>query len=63
MVEIMNQHISLFGILMKKDLVASTQDGASVNKKYIRHIDAIGQFCLNHGYILECVTPFIRKYK
>jgi len=42
MVEIMNQHISFFGISMKKDLVASTQDGASVNKKYIRHIDTIG---------------------
>ena len=45
----MKQHLSVFGISMKKYLVASTQDGASVNKKYIRNLDVIGQFCLNHG--------------
>lgn len=62
MVEIMNRHMSLFGISMKKDLVASTQDGASVNKKYIRNIDAIGQFCLNHGLHLGvCDTLYKKK--
>ena len=35
MFEIMKQHLSVFGISMKKDLVASIQDGASVNKKFI----------------------------
>ena len=61
MVEIMKQHLSVFGISMKKDLVASTQDGASVNKKYIQNLDVIGQFFLTMIYILECVTHFIRK--
>lgn len=62
MVEIMNQHLSQFGISMKKDLVASTQDGASVNKKYIQHIDVIGQFCLNHGLHLGvCDTLYKKK--
>ena len=52
-----------FGILMKKDLVASTQDGASVNKKYIRNLDVIGQFCLNHGLPLGvCDTLYKKKH-
>lgn len=62
MVKLMKEHLSLFGgISMKKDLVASTQDGASVNKKYIRHIDAIGQFCLNHGLHLGVCDTLYKK--
>ena len=61
------KHLGVFGITMKKGLVASTQVGASVNKKYIRNIDIIDQFCLNHGLHLDVtstswsVTHFVRK--
>ena len=48
---------------MKKDLVASTQDGASVSKKYIQNLDVIGQFCLNHGLHLGvCDTLYKKKH-
>ena len=46
---------------MKKDLVASTQDGVSVNKKYIRNLDVIGQFCLNHGLHLGACDTLYKK--
>ena len=62
MVEIMKQHHSVFGISMKRDLVASTQDGAFVNKKYIRNLDDIGQFCLNHGIHIWSMTPYKKKH-
>ena len=44
-------------------MVASTQDGASVNKKYIQNLDVIGQFCLNHGLHLGvCDTLYKKKH-
>ena len=46
---------------MKKDLVASTQDGESVNKKYIRNLDAIDQYCLNHGLHLGVCDKLYKK--
>lgn len=62
MVEIMEKHLLSFGVSIAKDIVGSTQDGAAVNKKYIRHIPAIGQLCLNHGIHLGvCDTLYKKK--
>ena len=48
---------------MKKDLIAFIQGGAFVKKKYIRNLDVIGQFCLNHGLHLGvCNTLFKKKH-
>lgn len=55
-------HLQSFGISMKKDLVSSTLDAASINRKFIRLIDAIGQLCLNHGLHLGvCDTLYPKK--
>lgn len=61
MIRAMEQHLEDFGISMSKDIVGSTQDGAAVNKKYIRHIDVIGQFCLNHAIHLGICDTLYRK--
>ena len=59
--KIMKQHLSVFGISMKRDLVPSTQDGASINKKYIRNV--VGQFCINHGlHLVVCDTLYKKKH-
>ena len=63
MVEIMKQHLSVFGISMKKDLVATTQDGAFVNKKYIQNLMLLVNFVLIMVYILDtCDTLYKKKY-
>lgn len=62
MVEEMERHLADFGITMAKDIVGSTQDGAAVNKKYIRHTNVIGQFCLNHALHLGvCDTLYTKR--
>ena len=62
MIEILRDHLKSFGISMEKDLVGSTQDGAAVNKRFISLIDAICQFCLNHGLHLGvCDTLYKKK--
>ena len=61
MVVAMKQHLTEFGIDMNKDIVGSTQDGAAVNKKFIRLVDIIGQFCLNHALHLGVCDTLYKK--
>ena len=61
MVKAMEEHLADFGIIMDRDIVGSTQDGAAVNKKYIRHKYVIGQFCLNHALHLAVCDTLYKK--
>ncbi|KAL3847247.1 hypothetical protein ACJMK2_018169 [Sinanodonta woodiana] len=38
MIEIVKNHVNDFGLSFDHDIVGSTLDGASVNKKFIRHV-------------------------
>ena len=62
MIEIVKNHVKDFGLSFDHDIVGSTLDGASVNKKFIRHVKSIGQLCLNHGIHLGvCDTLYPKK--
>ncbi|KAG5677009.1 hypothetical protein PVAND_006797 [Polypedilum vanderplanki] len=61
MVLSMRQHLNDFGLDINKDIVGSTQDGAAVNKKFIRLVDIIGQFCLNHALHLGVCDTLYKK--
>jgi hypothetical protein len=62
MKEVVDHHLSSYGINSEKDLVGSTQDGAAVNKKFMLLMDVIDQFCLNHGIHLGvCDTLYKKK--
>ncbi|KAG5671612.1 hypothetical protein PVAND_001805 [Polypedilum vanderplanki] len=61
MVDAVKEHLISFGIDFERDLVASTQDGAAVNKKYIRIFNVIGQFCFNHAIHLAITDTLYKK--
>ncbi|KAL3843278.1 hypothetical protein ACJMK2_021220 [Sinanodonta woodiana] len=62
MIEIVKNHVKDFGLSFDHDIVGLTLDGASVNKKFIRHVKSIGQLCLNHGIHLGgCDTLYPKK--
>lgn len=62
--ELIENHLNTFGIFMDRHILASTQDGASVNKKYIRIGIVEGQFCINHGLHLGvCDTLYTIRAK
>lgn len=63
MVNIVDEHLMSFGVSMQKDVVGSCQDGAAVNKKFMRLINIIGQYCLNHGIHLAVTDTLYKKIK
>lgn len=54
-------HLSSFGISLDNDVVGSTQDGAAINKKFIRLASVVGQFCFNHGIHLAVCDSLYTK--
>ncbi len=62
MVEAVKDHLNTFGICLKKDIVGSTQDGAAVNKKFIKNAEVLGQFCFNHAiHLAVCDTLYAKN--
>ncbi|KAL3859294.1 hypothetical protein ACJMK2_009519, partial [Sinanodonta woodiana] len=62
MIEIVKNHVKDFGLSFDHDIIGLTLDGASVNKKFIRHVQSIGHLCLNHGIHLGvCDTLYPKK--
>lgn len=56
--ELVEEHLSSFGLSFYKDIVASTGDGASVMIKFGRISPAIYQVCLDHGLHLAVSKTF-----
>lgn len=62
MLEKVEEHLQSFGLSLDRDIVSSTLDGASVNKKFMSLTNLIGQFCLNHALHLGvCDTLYKRS--
>ncbi|KAG5683994.1 hypothetical protein PVAND_013247 [Polypedilum vanderplanki] len=62
MLIIIKNHLNDFGISLDKDIVGSTQDGAAINKKFIRISNIIGQFCFNHAiHLAVCDSLYTNK--
>lgn len=61
MVEKVSKHLELFGINYQKDLVGSTQDGAAVNKKFMKIMNIVEQFCFNHAVHLGVCDTLYKK--
>ena len=62
MKEVVVNHLKHYGIDTEKDLIGSTQDGAAINKKFMRLLQVIDQFCFNHGIHLGiCDTLYKKK--
>jgi hypothetical protein len=61
MAESVKNHLRTLGIVSDRDVVASTQDGAAVNKKYMRIMDIVGQFCINHAIHLAVCDTLYKK--
>lgn len=52
-------HLKSFGLSFDSDIVASTQDGAAVNKKFMKQTNLISQYCINHGlHLAVCDTLY-----
>lgn len=60
---IIEKHLFEFGIVVQKDIVGSTQDGAAINKKFMQIMGVIGQFCLNHAIHLAVSDTLYKKCK
>lgn len=57
--ESIDSHLNSFGLSLKSDIIASTQDGAAVNKKFMRQTNLIEQYCINHGlHLAVCDTLY-----
>lgn len=56
-------HLRSFGLCLFKDIVGSTQDGAAINKKFMRMTDLIQQFCFNHAIHLGVCDTLYKKSK
>jgi hypothetical protein len=57
----LSSHLQSFGLSLENDIVASTQDGAAVNKKTLSMTELIQQFCLNHAIHLGVVDTLYKK--
>lgn len=60
-IHLVEQHLLSFNLNLEKDIIASTNDSASVMGKYNRFIDPIGQLCYNHAIHLAVVDVLYSK--
>jgi hypothetical protein len=61
--ELVFERLLEYGVNFKRDVIASTHDGASVMVKYGRIISAESQCCFNHAIHLSVVEIFYIKRK
>ena len=59
--ELVEQKLSEYDITLKRHVLASTQDGASIMKKYSRLNGLENQLCLNHAIHLGVLDTFYKK--
>lgn len=60
-VELVQGCLDSIGLDLRSDIIASTNDGAAVMKKYARLLGIIIQLCLNHAIHLGVTDVFYKK--
>ena len=59
--KLVTEKLLCFGLDFAKDIIASTNDGASVMQKYGRLIECICQLCFNHSIHLAVISTFYKR--
>ena len=57
----LKNHLDTFEVSLNNDIIAATQDGAGVNRKFICLTNVISKFCINHTIHLAVVDTLHKQ--